>query len=196
MSFLKSSGILDTQYVIDGNHVFLKAPQMSDFAAWAQLRAQSRDFLRPWEPTWGRDDLSRTAFRRRLRHYQRDIRADFTYPFFVFRKNDNALVGGITLGNVRRGVAQCGSAGYWVGERYSRQGYMSAAMELFINYTFSVLKLHRIEAACLPANTASIGLLEKSGFEREGFAKQYLRIDGEWRDHILYALISSRSTCR
>ncbi len=190
MSFLKSSGILDVQYVVDGDFVSLKAPQMADHGAWAQLRAESRDFLRPWEPTWARDDLTRSAFRRRLRHYQRDMRADYTYPFFIFRKSDNALVGGITLSNVRRGVAQCGSAGYWVGERYARQGYMSAAMKLFIDHAFHTLKLHRVEAACLPANSASIALLEKNGFHKEGFARQYLRIDGQWRDHVLYARIT------
>lgn len=191
MSFLKSSGILDVHYVVDGDTVSLRAPQMADHGAWAQLRAESRDFLRPWEPTWSRDDLSRAAFRRRLRHYQRDMRSDFTYPFFIFRKSDDALVGGITLGNVRRGVAQCGSAGYWVGERYSRQGLMSAAMPVFVDYAFNILKLHRVEAACLSANTASIALLEKSGFQKEGFARQYLRINGEWRDHILFALIAA-----
>ena len=192
MSFLKSSSALDVQYVVDGERVLLRAPQMADHGDWAQLRAQSRDFLRPWEPTWARDDLSRAAFRRRLRHYQRDIRADYTYPFFIYRKSDNRLVGGITLANVRRGVAQSGAAGYWIGEPYARQGYMSAAMKVFIKHAFDILKLHRIEAACLPSNEASIGLLQKCGFEKEGFARKYLRIDGQWRDHVLFALITDK----
>ncbi len=163
---------------------------MGDFAEWALLRAQSRDFLRPWEPTWPRDDLSRSSFRRRIRHYQRDIRSDYAYPFFIFNKYDNTFIGGITLGNIRRGVAQSGTIGYWVGERHARKGYMSTALPLLMEYAFSTLELHRIEAACLPENAASIGLLKKCGFQQEGYARRYLRIDGAWRDHVLFALLA------
>ncbi len=190
MSFLKSSGFADTQYVIDGDDICLKAPQMGDFANWALLRAQSRAFLRPWEPTWPRDDLSRGSFRRRIRHYQRDIRSDYAYPFFIFNKPGNAFIGGITLGNIRRGVAQSATIGYWVGERHARKGYMSTALPMLVEYAFSTLNLHRIEAACLPENTASIRLLKKCGFRQEGYARRYLRINGAWRDHVLFALLA------
>jgi [ribosomal protein S5]-alanine N-acetyltransferase len=74
-----------------------------------------------------------------------------------------------------------------MGEAYSRQGYMTAAVKLVIPFAFETLRLHRIEAACIPANLASIRLLEKTGFRREGFAREYLCIDGAWQDHLLYA---------
>jgi ribosomal-protein-alanine N-acetyltransferase len=143
--------------------------------------------LVPWEPTWPSDDLSRGAFRRRLKRYAEDARSDLAYAFLIFRSDDNALVGGLTLANIRRGVAQAGSIGYWVGAPFARNGYMTSAMRALVPFCFGSLRLHRLEAACIPANTASVRLLEKAGFQREGYARSYLCINGVWQDHLLYA---------
>ncbi|HVX99948.1 MAG TPA: GNAT family protein [Pseudorhodoplanes sp.] len=176
---------------IEGPGVHLRAPQMSDFNEWAALREASRDFLVPWEPTWPADDLTRSAFRRRLRRYAEDLRSDQAYPFFIFANEDHRLVGGVTLTNIRRGVAQAGSVGYWIGAPFARQGYMTAAMRALVPFSFGGLRLHRLEAACIPTNTASIALLEKSGFRREGYAREYLCINGAWQDHLLYARLAT-----
>ena len=114
----------------------LRAPQMSDCAEWAALREASRDFLTPWEPTWPADDLTRSSFRRRIKRYSEDQRSDLAYAFFVFRKHDDALVGGLTLANIRRGCAQAGSLGYWMGAAYARQGHMTAAVNAIIPFAF------------------------------------------------------------
>jgi ribosomal-protein-alanine N-acetyltransferase len=172
---------------ITGDGVTLRTPQMTDFPAWSALREVSRDFLTPWEPTWPNDDLSRTAFRQRMRRYAEDQRTDQAYPYFVFRAQDDVLVGGLVLANIRRGVAQSGSLGYWVGVSHARHGYMAAALRALIPSAFEALRLHRLEAACIPTNVASIRLLEKSGFQREGYAREYLCINGIWQDHLLYA---------
>jgi ribosomal-protein-alanine N-acetyltransferase len=174
---------------IPGAGVVLRTPQMADFEAWAELRAQSREFLTPWEPTWPADELSRTAFRRRLRRYARDLREDLTYPFFVFRAGDDVLLGGLTLSHVRRGVAQSAALGYWMGQPYAGRGHMSAAVAALVPFAFQALRLHRVEAACVPTNQPSIRLLEKNGFEREGYARRYLCINGIWADHYLYARV-------
>ncbi|HSM19752.1 MAG TPA: GNAT family protein [Hyphomicrobiales bacterium] len=189
MAFLRSVNPIETGPVLYGNGVYLRTPQMSDYGQWALLREESRGFLVPWEPTWPSDDLTRAAFRRRLRRYYRDIREGEAYPFFIFRQSGDALVGGLTVSNVRRGVTQSCSLGYWVGEPHARQGVMSAAVAAVVGYAFDTLRLHRIEAACLPDNVASIRLLEKAGFSREGMARRYLRINGAWRDHLLFALL-------
>lgn len=189
MVFLRSV-TADTGPAIHGDGVFLRTPQMGDFPAWTALREESRPFLTPWEPTWPLDDLTRASFRRRIRRYIQDVREDNAYPFFVFRSEDSAFLGGITLSNVRRGVTQSTSIGYWIGEAFARQGYMSAAVGAIMPFVFDQLRLHRLEAACLPSNTASIRLLEKVGFTREGFARRYLRINGVWQDHLLYAMLS------
>jgi ribosomal-protein-alanine N-acetyltransferase len=175
--------------VIQGAGVVLRTPQMADFEAWAELRAASRGFLTPWEPTWPSDELTRAAFRRRLRRYARDLREDLTYPFFVFRAGDEVLVGGLTLSHVRRGVAQSASLGYWMGQPYAGRGHMSAAVAALVPFAFQTLRLHRVEAACVPTNQPSIRLLERNGFEREGYARRYLCINGVWADHYLYARV-------
>jgi ribosomal-protein-alanine N-acetyltransferase len=172
---------------IVGDGVVLRMPQMSDFAAWVELRETSRKFLTPWEPTWPADDLTRPSFRQRMKRYAEDLRTDQAYPFFLFRKEDNVLVGGLALANIRRGVAQAGSLGYWVGAPHVRRGYMGAAVRALMPVAFDVLRLHRVEAACIPTNLASIRLLEKCGFRREGYARQYLCINDFWQDHLLYA---------
>jgi ribosomal-protein-alanine N-acetyltransferase len=174
---------------LQGDGVYLRYPEMSDFPEWSKLRGESREFLAPWEPTWAADELTRAGFRRRIRRYQREIRTDSAYPFFVFRKPDNILMGGCTLSNVRRGVAQSAAIGYWIGERFARHGHMFAAIEVMIPFVFEVLGLHRLEAACIPENEPSRSLLMKAGFREEGRAVRYLQINGEWRDHILFALL-------
>ena len=175
---------------LNGQGVRLRPPKWVDHQEWMELRQASRAFLQPWEPTWGEDDLTRPAFRRRLASYQRDIEAGVAFPFFVFREEDGALVGGVTLSNVRRGVAQMGSLGYWVGQPFARRGYTLAGVRTVIGFAFERLGLHRVEAACLPHNEKSASLLVKAGFEEEGFARAYLKIDGDWRDHRLFGLLS------
>ncbi|WP_018182579.1 GNAT family N-acetyltransferase [Kaistia granuli] len=190
MEFLRSVVPFHPMPEISAGKVFLRAPAMSDFAAWASLRAESRAFLMPWEPLWPVDDLTRSAFKRRLRRYQREIRESTGYPFLVFTADGRQLVGGLTLSHVVRGVTQSCSLGYWMGAPYAGQGLMTAAVRAVIPFVFDTLRLHRLEAACLPHNAASIRLLEKAGFSREGYARRYLCIEGRWQDHLLYAIVS------
>jgi len=189
MAFFRTTAFLESLPAIEGDRVVLRQPQMADHQEWAGLRERSRQFLKPWEPIWPVDDLTRGAFRRRLKRYAEDQRSDQAYSFFIFRRIDNVLVGGVTIANVRRGVAQAASIGYWMGEPYAGEGLMSSALRALVPFGFGSLRLHRLEAACIPTNKASIRLLEKTGFQREGYARQYLCIDGKWQDHVLYARI-------
>lgn len=174
---------------LEGDAVFVRPGLPRDWRAWAELREQSRDFLAPWEPTWPADALTRAAFLRRIRRHAAEWRDDEGYSFLVFERGSEMLVGGIGLSNVRRGVAQMATMGYWVGKPYARRGYTSEAARLVLGFAFGQMGLHRVEAACLPANAPSRGLLEKVGFQREGYARGYLRIDGRWADHVLYAIL-------
>ena len=191
MALFRTVSFAETLPAIEGNGVILRAPQIADYPEWSSLRERSREFLTPWEPTWPADDLTRGAFRRRVRRYAEDLRADQSYAFFLFRKQDETLLGGMTLANIRRGVAQAGSLGYWMGAPFAGRGYMTAAVEALIPFAFGALRLHRLEAACIPSNTASVRLLERSGFVREGMARQYLCINGLWQDHLLYGLVGT-----
>ena len=169
--------------------LYLRPPVRGDWKEWAELRAVSRDFLAPWEPLWPDNALTRSAYRRRLAAYSEDWARDHGYAFFIFRRQDDALVGGITLANVRRGVAQTCSFGYWIGRPYSRNGFMTEAVHGGCTFAFDEMNLHRVEAACLPHNEASKGVLRKCGFRYEGLAKRYLKINGKWRDHMQFALL-------
>jgi ribosomal-protein-alanine N-acetyltransferase len=174
---------------ITGEGVFLRSPQISDYEDWARLRAESRAFLSPWEPTWPEDDLTRAAYKRRLRRYQQDMQDELALPFFVFRAEDGMLVGACNLSRISRGVLQSASLGYWAGQRYSRRGYTRAAVRALVGFAFDRIGLHRIEAACIPGNEPSRCLLESLGFRLEGYARNYLKIDGLWRDHLLFAIL-------
>jgi ribosomal-protein-alanine N-acetyltransferase len=191
MAFFRTVSSTEPLPAIEGDGIMLRVPQMADFAEWTALRETSRNFLGPWEPTWPADDLTRGAFRRRLKRYAEDLRTDQAYPFFIFRAGDDMLVGGLTLANIRRGVAQAGSLGYWIGAPFAGRGYMTAAVRALIPFAFGAIRLHRLEAACIPTNAASTRLLEKTGFQREGYARQYLCINGSWQDHVLYARLAT-----
>ena len=188
MAFSRSI-LPDVDAEVRGRQVYLRQPAMGDYSAWAELRALSRQHLTVWEPLWTRDELSRSAFRRRLRQYQREMREDQGYAFLVFREGDATLVGGLTISNVRRGVAQSASVGYWMGLPHVRCGYMTDALRAVVPFAFGTLGLHRLEAACLPHNEPSKAVLAKVGFHEEGLARQYLRINGHWADHLLFALL-------
>jgi ribosomal-protein-alanine N-acetyltransferase len=187
MAFLRSPFAADPPPTLRDGHAVMRVPDMTDYEQWAGLRARSRDFLTPWEPVWPANDLTRTAFRSRIRQYWRDIDEDAAYPYFIFDAQGEVLVGALTLSNVRRGVAQTGTLGYWIGLPHARRGYMTSAVRLAVDFAFRHLGLHRVEASCLPYNRASIDLLRKCGFEHEGLARGYLKIAGEWRDHLLFA---------
>ncbi|WP_420861066.1 GNAT family N-acetyltransferase [Algirhabdus cladophorae] len=172
---------------IDTERLILRPPAHGDFRAWAHLRQKSADFLTPWEPTWASDHLTRKAFTNRVYWAQRSINNGSAVPLFLFSDLGDTLVGAITLDNIRRGPAQAGTLGYWVGAPYARQGYMSEAIRAIVHYGFEQLDLSRVEAACLPENKASRGVLERTGFKYEGVAQSYLQISGRWRNHVLYS---------
>jgi [ribosomal protein S5]-alanine N-acetyltransferase len=190
MAFLRAAVPEDYLDAVPGQNVVLRPPSMSDYAAWAELRALSRSHLIPWEPLWAANDLSRAMYRRRLRAYAKDVRDDLAYSFFITERASDTLLGGITLSNVRRGSAQSASLGYWIGAPHARRGFMLDAVTTVLPFAFSSLRFHRIEAASMPGNAASLRVLERAGFEREGFAHGYLKINGRWEDHVLFARVA------
>ena len=184
----------DDTPVLTGPRVTLRAPRPSDYVAWRTLRKESRDFLKPYEPRWTEADLSHRVFASRLRRGREEAKAGTDYTFFIFVREDGRelLAGGLTLSNIRRRAAQFVTLGYWMGRDFAGQGLMTEAVGMVIPFVFDTLGLHRIHAAFLPANTASRRVLEKNGFKEEGFAENYLQIDGKWCDHVLFGLTRER----
>ncbi len=172
---------------LETERLSLRPPVHADYPAWSALRQDNRAFLTPWEPTWAADHLTRRAFTNRVYWAQRSISGGTAVPLFLIRREDNQLLGAITLDNIRRGPAMAGTAGYWIGEPFSRAGYMREALVAVVHYAFTALDLSRIEAGCLPENAPSRRLLESCGYKYEGVAQSYLQINGRWRNHVLYA---------
>jgi len=169
------------------DRLILRLPDQHDYTAWSELRRHSAEFLIPWEPSWSPEHLTRKGFANRVYWAQKSVRDGTAHPLFIERREDGALIGAITLDNIRRGPAQAATVGYWIGEPFARQGYMQEAIEAVVYDAFYRLELSRVEAATLPENKASRALLEKSGFKYEGVAQSYLQINGRWRTHVLFA---------
>lgn len=177
--------------ILAGDRLYLRSPEISDFEAWATLRSVSRDHLQPWEPAWAEDSLTREGYRRRLAWFERLRRQDLGEAYFMFTRRNDTLIGGITLSNLRRGASQCGELGYWVGRPHAGEGYMTEGLAVMVAHCFSAVRLHRLEAACLVENMPSQRLLRRAGFRPEGILREYLKINGVWRDHQLFARLST-----
>ncbi|HUF55846.1 MAG TPA: GNAT family protein [Thermohalobaculum sp.] len=175
--------------VLTTERLILRPPQMRDHAPWATLRRESRAFLEPWEPSWSPDHLTARAFRNRVSWSERMIRQGEAWPLLLVRAEDEEIVGGLTLSNIRREPAQAGTLGYWIGAPFAAQGYMTEALAALRVFAFREVDISRLEAACLPENEASRRLLERCQFKYEGVAQAYLQIAGRWRNHVLYAAL-------
>jgi ribosomal-protein-alanine N-acetyltransferase len=180
---------------LTGARTILRPGDPADWQNWRTLRDASRAFLTPWEPSWPSNALTYTYYCGLLRRYAREWRCGEGYTFHVFQNRgdggEGALVGGISLNSIERGIAQMGTLGYWMGMPYAGQGFMGDAAALVCAFAFDTLLLHRVQASCLPRNEPSINLLRRLGFEEEGYAKAYLQINGVWEDHILWAKVKS-----
>jgi ribosomal-protein-alanine N-acetyltransferase len=189
MALFRLSSSPDPAPFLRAEGIYLRPARSADFAPWVQLRSESRDFLTPWEPTWPSDDLTRAAFRRRLQRQRDEMARDEAFAFLIFGEATNDLLGGITIGGIRRGVGQAATLGYWMGAPHAGKGHMTRAVAAVVAFGFATLRLNRIEAACIPENHASAALLKRNCFTQEGFARAYLRINGVWRDHLLFGIV-------
>ena len=177
----------DRKISLETDRLLLRPPKQRDFAQWANLRHESRAFLKPWDPTWSRDHLTRKYFANRVDWSQRSVNNGTAYPLLIFGKTDQRLVGSITLDNIRRGPSQVGTVGYWVGQPYANRGYMKEALKRVVDFAFFKVNISRLEAACLPENAPSPRGFGENRFKYEGVAQAYIQIDGRWRTHVLYA---------
>ena len=177
------------ELTIDTQRCYLRLPRLSDFENWVNLRKTSEDFLSKWEPDRDRNFYSASLFKSRVKWAKQKFKEKKVVHVFIFRREDNILIGAVTLDNVRRGAAQSGSIGYWLGESFIKNGYMFEVLKALIFFAFKNFEVSRIEAATLPENKASRKLLEKTGFKYEGVAQSYLQISGRWRNHVMYSLL-------
>jgi ribosomal-protein-alanine N-acetyltransferase len=183
------SRLLYQEIQVEDKSLYLRQPMESDFKAWVKLREESKEFLKPWEPLWPEDDLTNMGFRRRLKAYAHQRQSGVGRTYFIFKKENNTLIGGISLTRITHGTTRSAMLGYWMGVQHAGQGNMKKAVLAITKFAFTNLKLKRLEAACVPGNDTSINLLKKCGFSEEGFAREYLEINGTREDHVLFAIL-------
>ena len=172
-----------------GYLVYIHAWRRQDAGEWVKLRAKNRDFLQPFEPLWP-PKLTLEDFERRRQYFEREMEQDRSYNFMIRRLSDRVLIGGVNISYLRRAAMQCASISYWLGQEYIKQGYMKESLSLLECFAFEIADIHRLEAYCLPCNYASISLLKSANYVDEGIAHKYLRINGDWQDHLRYAKLN------
>ncbi len=174
-----------------GHDVFLELPQRKHSAQWVNIRAKNHGFLQPWEPLWDKNLLNKQGYLRILKKFQQHRKQWRNIIYFIIRKSDNQLIGGITMGNIRFGSAASVQIGYWMGEEFTRNGYMQESIALVTRYAFMELHFQRVEAFCMANNHASINLLKKCNFILEGEARSFLEINGHREDHQMFSLLKT-----
>lgn len=171
---------------VGGAPVVLRALRPRDRRQWETLRAENVEWLRPWEATSPEPMVTVLAFRQMLRQFDREASQGRLQPFGI--EVDGQLVGQMHLFGIAWGSLRSACAGYWVAESMAGRGIVPFALAAVCDHAFLVLGLHRIEVNIRPENTASLRVVEKLGFREEGLLRQYLHIDGQWRDHRSFAM--------
>jgi ribosomal-protein-alanine N-acetyltransferase len=166
--------------------VRLRPIQVRDAEAWYELRARNHAWLTSWEATTPGGSSQQLTFKQMVRRLRREARAGRVLPFAVLY--EGKLVGQLTVANIIWGSVCSASMGYWVDQRHAGRGIIPTAVALATDHCFKEVGLHRMEVAIRPENHASLRVVEKLGFRPEGLRPNYLHIDGEWRDHLLFAL--------
>jgi [ribosomal protein S5]-alanine N-acetyltransferase len=174
--------------MLRGSGTFIRPLELSDAAAMLEVRARNDEFLRPFEPLKPDDYLTLGAQRQEIERSAQDWRADRGYAFGIFSTNGSELIGRLALSNVARGAWQNATLGYFVDEAHNGRGHGTEAVGLVLEFAFIYANLHRVQAAVMLRNEPSARVLQKNGFRFEGTSKSYLRINGVWEDHHVYAL--------
>jgi [ribosomal protein S5]-alanine N-acetyltransferase len=174
-----------------GGRVLLRPLRVEDWDVWREVRIRCRTWLERWEPRPepGSADpaLEREAFRARCGAWDRQRHFDAAYGYGLFL-HDGRFAGEVSLGSVQRGPFQMGYIGYWIDEALAGYGFVPEGVVLMMRHAFEALQLHRLEAAIVPRNQASRRVAEKLGLRDEGTAVRFLQIQGEYEDHVRYAM--------
>jgi ribosomal-protein-alanine N-acetyltransferase len=175
--------------------VELRLPTLADGEAWLELVQRNRDHFRPYEPRRPPSYFTLSGQLEQIRAGQRQAHLGERFEFGVI-DSDNRLVGRISLGGVARGALQQAYLGYGIDIDHCGRGYATAAVEAAVRFAFDEIDLHRVQAAVVPDNLASARVLGKAGFQEEGLARRYLFLDGQWKDHRMFARTADDSAAR
>jgi ribosomal-protein-alanine N-acetyltransferase len=180
---------LSTRIVTE--RLILRPPRTSDVPEVRRALRANSAHLRPWSvaPAPGEDPASLTSVSRAVLRHRREWKRGHSFVLFVSPCEDEArVIGRVTLGGILRGAFQNAHLGYWIDAERQGHGLMTEAVRATTTFAFGAAALHRVQAAVMPSNRASLRVLEKAGYRREGSAARYLCIAGAWEDHVLFAV--------
>ncbi len=173
---------------LETERLLLRLPTTKDWAQWYYVREKSRSFLAPWEPLWPKGRLTKPYYLRRINQYYKKQRAGHGIYYHIFLKETNELVGGINILHIMRGVMQNASLGYWIGQEFHSNGFMTEAIQAVLFHAFETMDLHRIQVSIMRDNIASHRVAQKCRFIEERIARNYIKINGNWEDHMIYSM--------
>lgn len=176
--------------MLTSDHIYLKPFTLTDVEHLLKLQVTNKDFFEQFSMTRSINYYSIEYQTRLIQRWKQNAEQDSEYQFGIFRNEDHALLGTINLFQVQRGPLQSAFIGYFLDKTQNGKGYMTEAVHLIVDYAFSLLHLHRIEAGVMPHNIGSIRVLEKAGFQKEGLARKNVKINNRWEDHITLAIIN------
>lgn len=175
--------------------MLLRPLRFTDARAWRETRQRNSRWLVPWDATVPPGSQERpTTFTALVRRLRAQAREGSTYPFVI--EVGGEFAGQVTVNNVVGGSARFASVGYWIDQRVAGRSITPFAVALVIDHLFATVRLHRVEIAIRPENTNSLRVVEKLGIREIGYAPKFLHIDGDWRDHRLYAITAEELGAR
>jgi [ribosomal protein S5]-alanine N-acetyltransferase len=175
--------------VLNGDRLVLRYFEETDAEALLTLRKNNKDFFQKFDPTYDADYCTMDNVKKSISKWIKGKEKDKMYYFGVFRKDTGQLVGDISLFQVRRGPLERSYLGYSIDRDNNDKGYATEAVKLIVKFGFENLNLHRIEAGANPENIASMRVLEKSGFHKEGIERKGIKINGKWQDHQVFSML-------
>ncbi|MDA3026198.1 MAG: GNAT family protein [Actinomycetota bacterium] len=173
--------------VLQQDNLVLRPLKLRDKKEWTKLRQRNQNWFQPWESTVP-DEFSdgKASFYQIVKNLRIEAKAQRSLPFVM--EIDKKIAGQITVANINYGSTRSAYIGYWIAEEFAGKGYTPLAVAMAIDHCFEVLKLHRLEITIRPENLKSLRVVEKLGLRSEGLRPKYLHIDGDWRDHLVFAI--------
>jgi ribosomal-protein-alanine N-acetyltransferase len=192
MNGVKKGGIIMKTHKseLKSSTIHIRFLTVDDAENMLHLQLENKAFFEKTSAARKSEFYTLEGTKERIASYEESANNDEDYYFGIFKNDDGSLIGTINLFAVMRGSIQSAFVGYALDEKHNGKGLMTEALKLIVDYSFSELKLHRVEAGVMPHNIGSLRVLEKAGFEREGYNKKNVKINGQWEDHVHLAIVN------
>jgi ribosomal-protein-alanine N-acetyltransferase len=179
-----------TPPIINSPRLVVRFPARTEAASICHFMHDNEAYFAAWEPLKSQDYFTEHYWLQKIQQNNADFYAGTSCCFTLYGRDDDAIIGMVNYSTIVRGCFHSCFLGFKIGEAYQGQGLMTEAIMASLDYMFHTLNLHRVSANYMPRNHASARVLEKCEFQKDGIAKDYLYINGQWEDHVLMSMIN------